>query len=104
MSVFEKAPCSGEVRLQDNGHHSAEAAHLSLGQFVLGMALESRITDRLDFWLISKKSCDFNSVLAMSFHSQGQSLQAAERQKTIKRSGDRADGVLQKRNLIAELL
>ena len=39
----------------------------------------------------------------MPLHAQRQGFQAAHGEKTVERSCDRADGVLQKRNLIAEL-
>ena len=40
----------------------------------------------------------------MTFHSQRECLQSAEREKAVERSGNRAHGVLQKCDLIAELL
>ena len=68
------------------------------------MLFQSRILNRFDFRFRREPPRDFHRVLAMPFHPQRQRFQSAQRQKAIERPCDRADCILQKRDLVAELL
>ena len=59
---------------------------------------------RRDLRLLLEPARDLERVLAMPLHPQGERLQSAQREETVERPGDRADRVLQKRDLVAELL
>src|SRR3954470_4833982 len=100
MRVLEKTPRPGEISLENDRDHSAERAHLFLCQLVLRMLLESRVINFFNLRLLLEPARNLERVFAMPLHSQGERLQSAERQETIERPRDRADGVLQKRDLI----
>src|ERR1051326_625447 len=71
---------------------------------MLRMLLESRIINLFDLWFLLQPARDLEGVLAMPLHPKRQGLQSTEREKAGERPRDRAPGVLQKRDLIAELL
>src|SRR5205823_4957912 len=104
MRVLEKPPRPFEIRLQHDGDHAAESSHLFLRESVLRMFLQAGITHGLDFGFCFEPARDLHRVLAMPLHPQREGLQAAQREKTIEWSGNRTDRILQKRDLIAELL
>src|SRR2546423_11686359 len=104
MGVLEEAPGPGEISLQYDGDHSAERAHLFLRELVLRMLLQARIVNPLDLRFLLEPASDLEGILAVPFHPESERLQSPKREKTVERSGNRADGVLQKRDLIAELL
>src|SRR5438105_9990529 len=104
MRVFEKSPCPRQIRFQPNRDHPAESSHLLLRESVLRMFLQSRITHGLDFRFGREPVRDFHRILAMPLHPQRKRLQSAEREKTVEWSGNRADRILEKCNLITELL
>src|SRR4051812_14989375 len=104
MRVLEEAARPRQVGLQHNRHHSAEGAHLFLRELVLWMLLQPRVINLFYFWFLLEPPRDLKRVLAMAFHPQGEGLQSPQREKAIEWAGDRADCVLQKRDLIAEFL
>src|ERR1043165_3288558 len=104
MRVLEEPARAGEIGFQNNRDHSAKRAHLFLRQLMLRMLFQARVVNLFDLRLLLEPACDLESVLAMPFHSQSERLQTTEREKAIKRSRNRADRVLQKRDLVAELL
>jgi hypothetical protein len=104
MGVLEKAPRPGQIRLQDDRDHSPKGAHLAFGELVLRMLLETGIINLLHLWFILEKARNLHGILAMPFHAQRESLQAAQGEKAVERPGNRANRVLQKCNLIAEFL
>ena len=73
-------------------------------EIVLRMRFQAGITDRFHLRLFFQPARDFERVRAMSFHAQRQRFQTAQHKKTVERTGDCADRILQKRNLIAEFL
>ena len=68
------------------------------------MFLQSGITHGLDFRLGREPARDFHRILAMPLHPQRERFQSTQREKTIEGPGNRADRILEKRNLITELL
>src|SRR5436190_18840031 len=104
MRVLEKSPRPRQIRLQPDRDHAAESSHLLLRKSVLRMFLQSRITHGLDFRFGREPARDFHRILAMPLHPQRKRLQSAQREKTIEWPGNRADRILEKRNLITELL
>src|SRR5205809_3086500 len=104
MRVLEKSPCPRQIRLQSDRDHTAESSHLLLRKSVLRMFLQSRITHGLDFRFSREPLRDLHRIFAMPLHSQRKRLQSAEREKTIEWPGYRTDRILEKCNLITELL
>src|SRR5688500_5374831 len=104
MGVLEKAARARQIRLQDNRDHSAKGAHLPFRELMLGMLRESRVIDLLHLRFLFEKTGYLHRVFTMPLHAQGECLEAPQSEKAVERSGNRADGVLQKRDLIPELL
>src|SRR4051794_32409439 len=104
MRVLQESTRPCEIRFQNNRHHSAERSHLLLRELVLRMLVEARVINLLDLRLLLEPARDLEGVLAMTFHPKRERFQTAQRQETVERSSNRADRVLQKRNLVAQLL
>src|SRR5690348_3708791 len=102
--ALEDAPRRGEVTVHDKRHDAAERAHLFFGELMLWVTLESGIDDPCDLWIFFQPARNSHGVAAVPLHAQRQSLETAQREKAVERSGDRADGILQKLQLFAELV
>src|SRR4051794_12855009 len=66
------------------------------------MTFEPRVHRLRDFRLLRKPARDFESILAVTFHAQGERFQPAHRKETVERSRYRADRVLQKLHLVCQ--
>ena len=64
------------TRLESN--HGAETGHLPLGQFVLWVIRQSRITNFLHFFVLVQKLRDHPAVLVVLFHSYSERLHSAQ--------------------------
>src|SRR4029077_12328768 len=104
MSVLEKPARSLEISFQNNRDHAAKTAHLGAGKIVLRMRLKSWIADRFDLRLFFKPSRQLELVRAMTFHPQGERLQAPQNDKSVDGSGDGAARILQKPHSIGKFL
>src|SRR6476659_3881303 len=60
--------------------------------------------DRFDLALLLKPTRNLQRIRAMPLQPKRQRFQTAQNKKTIERAGDRAHGILQKRDLISEFL
>src|SRR5262249_49521166 len=60
--------------------------------------------DRFDLALIFEPTRNLQRVCAMPLHAKRQRFQTAQNKKTVERACDRADRILQERNLISEFL
>src|SRR6478672_2013246 len=81
VGVFEEAARTGQVRLQDDGDHAAERAHLFLRQLVLRMLFQAGVVDLLNLRFLLEPARYRERVLAMPFHPERERLQSAQREK-----------------------
>src|SRR5882724_701155 len=104
LRVLKKALRPFEVGFQCDRHHSAKTAHLLASEIVLRMRFQTGITHRFHFRLLFQPARDLDCICAVPLHAKGKRFQASQRKETIEWSRDSADGVLEKRNLVAKLL
>src|SRR6185437_8019959 len=70
------------------------ARHLSLRQRMLRMAFESRVVHPLDLRMFLQKLRNGERIRTVPLHTQRQRLDAAQRQKAVKRSRYGTDRIL----------
>ena len=101
----KKSPAARFAPVQHGRDHAAEAVHLSLCDVVLRMAGQARIVDPRDVLATRPATRRSASALAQCRSMRrAERLQAAQRQKAVERSADSADRVLQKAELLFQLL
>ena len=61
-----------EAAFQVEGEHRAEAAHLALGEFVIGVRREAGIVDARDLGMFFEIFRDDDRVFALAFYSNGE--------------------------------
>src|ERR1700751_233804 len=98
MRVFEKTFRSIEIGFQNNRNYSAKTAHLRTCEIVLRMRFQARIVNRFYVRLFLKPARNLQRVRAMPLHAERQRFQTSQYKKTIERSSDCADRILQKRD------
>src|SRR5207244_13615207 len=82
LGVLEKTPRSRKVRLQNDGDHATETAHLLAGQIVLRMRFEAGIMHRFDLALFLEPARNLQRVSAMPLPAERQRFQPAQDKKT----------------------
>ncbi len=85
------------------GDHGAEAAHLLLRQFVLGMLWQSGIKNFLHFLVARQEFRYKSSVAIVLLHAHGKSLDAAQDQPAFERRKNRPGSFLHKGQLLGLL-
>ena len=104
LAALEEALGVRQRALEDRRHHAAEAVHLPLAPARAADGSRGRDSStRAIFGCFSSQCGDGQRVPAVALHAQRQRLQAAQRQEAVERAGDGADGVLQERQLLAQL-
>src|ERR1700722_15491210 len=88
------------LRAQVEGNHAAEAALLTLGQFVLGMGCQPRVYGALHFLVAFQKFGDGHAVGVVAVHAHGQGLDPAGDEKAVHGRKARADRSLQEVNRV----
>ena len=105
MRVLEKTPRACEIGFQDDRDHSAEAAHLLAREIVLRMRFKPGIMNRFRPSVAPRASARSPARSRNAAPSASASVfNPRSARKAVERSRDRADRVLQKRDLIAQLL
>mmetsp|Transcript_5968 Transcript_5968/g.23710 ORF Transcript_5968/g.23710 Transcript_5968/m.23710 type:complete len:562 (+) Transcript_5968:426-2111(+) len=102
LDPLQKAARTGEVGLQRDADHAAAATHLPRGQLVLRMAGQTGVEHPLDLRLLAEPGRQFGGAGVVPLETQRQGLEAAQRQEAVERAGHRADGVVQKAELLAQ--
>ena len=102
--AFQHSPRARQIAIKHRGDHPAETpGHLLARQVVLGMAGQARINHLDDVGPVLQPAGDFQAVLAMTLHAQGQGLHTAQGQERVERRGHGPDSVLQEAHRLGEL-
>ena len=93
-----------QAALDHEREHPAEALHLLARQRVLRVLRQAGPGQALDLGMAAQRFRDQACILIVPLHADVQRLQAAKHQERIERSGHRADRVLQKRELLVQIV
>ena len=102
LAALKEAYGAGQIGGEIEGDHAAEAAHLALGEFVLRMGFQAGVAHLPNLGMSLQPAGEFQGVLAMAAHSQIERLDAAQDEEAVERSGNRADGVVQEGESLAQ--
>ena len=100
---LEETARAGEVGVELDRHHAAEAAHLLARERVLRVRGEPRVAHAAHARLPLEPGGELHRVLAMALHAHVERLHPAQREETVERPRDRADRVLQETEALGVL-
>src|SRR5919198_2118766 len=83
------------LRLDEEGDHSAEVAHLPRRDLVAGMRRQARVEHLLDAWVAREPQCNRVRVLAVLAHPHRERLDATEDEPAVERPWHGAERLLQ---------
>ena len=89
--------------MEPHRHHAAEPPHLTGRHLVPRMVGKPRVQYRSDLRVRVQQLCHGLRVCAVPIHAQIQGFQSADRQKGVKRAGDRTRAALQKLDFLIQL-